>query len=178
MPTYTCLSAGLTAWEGATPTFPCPSAPLTGASRQGAPPSTPFMPISTSDGHRRVGESLEPLSREGRRISTLGGAWAAGLSQAQLTGGGRHGFPAVAVADRESPFTHVDSVMPLADRGSYLGHRGWGFRQAYESLRGAEGRESRELGWGRNRPRGQLERSQESIQGEEMGSACFSQMDQ
>lgn len=53
----------------ASPTFPCPSALLTGASRQGTPPSIPFMPISTSDGHRRVGASPEPLRRRAGAFS-------------------------------------------------------------------------------------------------------------
>lgn len=93
LPTYTCLSAGLSAWEGASPTFLCPSALLTGASKQGTPPSTRFMPISTSDGHRRVGESLEPLSGEGRRISTLGGAWAAQTLTVSVDGLGQTWVP-------------------------------------------------------------------------------------
>lgn len=38
LPAYTCLSAGLTAKEGASSTFPCPSAVLTGAGSQGTRP--------------------------------------------------------------------------------------------------------------------------------------------
>lgn len=38
--------------------------------------------------------------------------------------GGRHGFPVVPLSDRKSPFTHIESVTPLAVHGSCLGHLG------------------------------------------------------
>lgn len=56
LPTHTCLSAGLTAWEGASSTSPCPSARLTGASRQEMPPppnSWPSAHLTDAGGQGR-----------------------------------------------------------------------------------------------------------------------------
>ena len=91
MPTYTCLSTGLTAWEGASPTFPCPSALLTGASRQGTPPP----PHSCPSAHLMdTGGWGSPQSLSAERAGAFPPWVGPGLdvvSQSQLTGGGRHG---------------------------------------------------------------------------------------
>lgn len=98
------------------------------------------MPISTCDGCRRVGVSPEPLNREGRRISTLGGAGRRVRLHARLTGGGGAG-PQLFRHLSGSYRSPLDSVSPWATADPAWVIRGC--RQAGQSMGDAGDRGSR-----------------------------------